>query len=60
MPYGGAKVFEGRLLDYDAEKVARTVDKLSNDVNSDFFKKNVSEAVQAWLPVSDCARQCSN
>ena len=45
------KVYEGRLLDYDPKKVHDKVNKLSNDVNNDFFKKNVSEAVQVWLPV---------
>lgn len=47
------KVYEGRLLDYNPDKVAAKVGKMSNDVNNDFFKKNVSEAVQAWIPVGE-------
>lgn len=47
------KVYEGKLLDYDAKKVHDKVNKLSNDVNNDFFKKNVSEAVQSWIPVKE-------
>lgn len=46
------KLFEGKLVDYDPKKIQTKVDKLSNDVNNDFFKKNVSESVQNWIPVN--------